>query len=359
MPKIEFAVFDEFGSNFFRSVPEAVDVYEQSFREVQLEEQLGYQYHFIVEHQGNNTGQCQSPAVYLAALAQHTSTIRIGGMVFLLPLYNPMRLAQDVAMVDQLPRGRLEFGVGIGVREHEFLRWKTPWSQRRAMGVEALEIIEQAWTEDSVTYDGEFWQFDEVIPLPRPYQKPHPPIWFAGTGKTSIEYAASHNYGFGMFIQPDSAAVDIFDHWRRLWREAEHNGPMPRSFLARAVYVAETDEQAREEVAPYLAQAYTYGADRLANTRIGKIQPAEDSHEPHRAVAAQMFKGMTTGLDFWMEHGLAHVGSPETVIRRLEKQHQVMGFDIFGGSFRWGGMPDEQVERSIRLFGEKVLPAFA
>ena len=101
----------------------------------------------------------------LAALAQHTSTIGIGGMVFLLPLYNPMRLAQDAAMLDQLSRGRLEFGVSIGVREHEFLRWMTSWSQRRAMGVEALDIIDQAWTEDSVTYDGEFWEFDEVIPL--------------------------------------------------------------------------------------------------------------------------------------------------------------------------------------------------
>ena len=359
MAKIEFAVFDEFTVNFFQSVPEAVDIYERSFREVQLEEQLGFRYHFIVEHQGNNVGQCQSPTVYLAALAQRTNTIRIGGMVFLLPLYNPMRLAQDAAMVDQLSHGRLEFGVGIGVREHEFMRWKVPWSQRRAIGSEALEIIKKAWTEESVTYDGEFWKFDEAIPLPRPYQKPHPPIWYAGNGKTSLEYIANNNYGMGMFLQPDAIAAEIFDHWRKLWREAEHKGPMPRSFLTRAVYVAETDEQAREEVAPYLVQAYTYGGDRINNTRIGKIQQNEDTQESHRQVVSQMFKGMTSGIDFWIEHGLAHVGSPETIIQRLERQRQLMGFDIFGGSFRWGGMSDEMVEKSIRLFGEKVMPAFA
>ena len=359
MGKMEFAVFDEFTRNFFRSVPEAADLYERSFREVQMEEQLGYRYHFVVEHQSNNIGQCQSPAVYLAALAQHTSTIRIGGMIFLLPFYNPMRLAQDVAMVDQLSRGRVEFGAGVGVREHEFMRWNIPWSERRDMGLEALEIIEKAWTEESVTYEGKYWKFDEAIPLPSPYQKPHPPIWFGGVSPRSLEYAANHNYGVGMFLETDTKAAELFGYWRRLWKEAEHKGPMPRSFLTRSVYVAETDEQAREEVAPYLVQTYTYGLDRLDDTRIGKIQRNDDHHEPHRQVMEKMFKGMTTGIDFWMEHGLAHVGSPETVIQRLEKQHQLMGFDIFGGNFRCAGMPDEMVEKSIRLFGEKVMPAFA
>ena len=97
-------------------------------------------------------------------------------MVFPLPFHNPLRLAQDNAMVDQLSRGRVEFGVGTGPREHEFTRWNLPFSERRAMAIEALEIIEKAWTEESVTYEGKYWQFDEAIPLPRPYQKPHPPI---------------------------------------------------------------------------------------------------------------------------------------------------------------------------------------
>ena len=334
-----------------------VDYYEQTFREVQLEEQLGYHYHLVVEHQGNNVGQCQSPTVYLSALARRTSTIRIGGMIFNLPFHNPMRLAQDAAMIDQLSRGRFEFGVGVGTREHEFVRWKLPWDERRVMGPEALEIIKKAWTEESVTYEGKYWKFDEAIPLPKPYQKPHPPIWFAGRSLGSLEYAANHNYGVGMFLETDANAAGLLSSWRRMWKEAEHKGPMPRAFLTRGIYVAETDEQARQEASSYLPKTYTYGGDYLDSTRIGAYRG--DAAAEHRQRGVSMFAGMTTGIDFWLENGLAHVGSPETIIQRLEKQRQLIGFDIFGGSFRWGGLPDALVEKSIRLFGEKVMPAFA
>ena len=357
MAKLEFAVFDNFASNFFRSVPEAVDVYERSFREVQLEEQLGFDYHFVVEHQGHVVGQCQSPPVYLAALAQRTSTIRIGGMIFLIPFYNPMRLAQDVAMVDQLSRGRMEFGVGIGPREHEFLRWNLPFAERRAMGMEALEIIEKAWTKETVTHDGKFWQFDEAIPLPKPYQKPHPPIWWGGHSQASLEYAAAKNYNIGLFLERDATLAEMVSMWRRLWKDAGHQGPMPRSFLARSVYVAETDEQAREEVEPYLVQFYTYGIDVLERTRFGMQRG--DHGSLYRKRGSKIFDDMATGIDFWLENDLALVGSPETIIRRLEKSQQLVGFDLFGSDFRSGPMPDEMVEKSMTLFAKEVMPAFS
>ena len=107
MARIYFAGSDEGLYNFFDDVPEAVDRYERLFREVQLEEQVGFDYHFIIEHQGSTVGQCQSPMVYLSALAQRTSTIRLATMVFAVPFYNPMRLAMDTAMIDQLSRAGL------------------------------------------------------------------------------------------------------------------------------------------------------------------------------------------------------------------------------------------------------------
>ena len=269
MGQMQFGVFEEGRWNFFASV-EPADAYEQAIREVQLEERLGFGYHFIIEHQGHSGGQLTSPAVYLAALAQHTRTIRIGAMIFLVPFYNPIRLAQDVATVDQLSRGRLDFGAGAGVGEMEFTRWKLPFHERRAMAEEALEIIERAWTEESVTYHGEYWHFDEALPLPKPYQKPHPPIWFAGLSRESLEYAAAHNYNLGQFLMSTSDIAERVTLWRRLWGEAGHRGPLPHVFLTRAVYVAETDEQAREEIAPYIVQAYTYGDDRIRQTRVGQ-----------------------------------------------------------------------------------------
>ena len=98
-------------------------------------------------------------------------------MIYQLPLHQPIRLAQDLATLDHLSRGRLEFGAGTGVTPHEFHRWNVPFEQRREMSFEALDIIVKAWTEDSVTFDGEFFQFDEALPEPKPYQQPHPPIW--------------------------------------------------------------------------------------------------------------------------------------------------------------------------------------
>ena len=356
MAKMEFAANDEWAVDRFSSVREAVDHYEQTFREVQMEERLGFRYHFMNETQGTGIGQCGSHTVYLGALVQRTSTIRLGVMIFPLPFYNPMRLAQDVATIDQLSRGRLEFGVGIGTREHEFVRWSLPFDQRRAMTAEALEIIKKAWTEESVTYDGEFWKFDEAIALPRPYQKPHPPIWYASNSALSLGYAAAHNYDVGIGLEPDSIIAEEVKLWRQLWKEAGHKGPMPRLLLMRHVYVAETDEQAREEAAPYLVQSYTYGENRTRSSRVGD---ARGESTPDRERKFQMFKDFSTGIDYWLDNGFAIVGSPETVIRNLEKQQQLAGFQTFSATFRFGGLPNKLVEKSIRLFGQEVIPAFS
>ena len=358
MAKMEFAVFDDGALNYFRHVPRAADLYEQRIREVQLEEQLGFRYHFLVEHQGNTAGQWTSPAVFLTALARHTSTIRIGGMIFLLPFYNPLRLAEDAATLDHLSGGRLEFGAGLGTLAHEFERWNIPFEERREIATEALEIIKKAWTEDVLTYEGKYWKFDEALPMPQPYQKPHPPIWFAGRSRESLGYAVANKYRIGVAFQPDPIAAETFSLWRQLWREAEYDEPMPHSILTGSVYVAETDNQAREEAEPYLVQTFTWGSDRVGYSRHGGRLEENSTRQAHPEFV-KLFQGMTTGVDFWLENGLAHVGSPETVIRRLKKQQELMGFDTFGGSFRFGPIPNELVEKSMRLFANEVMPAFS
>ena len=176
--------------------------------------------------------------------------------------------------------------------------------------------MKRAWTEDSVTHQGKYWSFDEAIPAPKPYQKPHPPIWFACHSRTSFEYAATHNYNVSQNLDVDQVIAEKFDLWRSLWKEAAHDGPMPRTFLTRAIHVAETDEQAIAEAAPYLVQAYDYGMARTERTRVG-FKGSEDS--PDSREILRVFKDMTTGMDFWLDNGLAHVGSPETVAKRLEK----------------------------------------
>ena len=190
MGALEFGTYDNFAAYEMKGSAVAADVYEQHIKEVQEAEELGYKYYFIIEHQNSDVGQLTAPSVYLSAVAQRTSTIRFGVMIYQLPFYNPIRLAEEAAMLDQLSRGRLEFGTGIGVAEHEFVRWNLPFDERRQMAQEALEIIIKAWTEDTVTYQGDYWQFDEALPVPKPYQSPHPPVWVAAHSPASLEFAA-------------------------------------------------------------------------------------------------------------------------------------------------------------------------
>tara|TARA_B100000745_G_scaffold77501_2_gene47014 strand:- start:3929 stop:5035 length:1107 start_codon:yes stop_codon:yes gene_type:complete len=360
MGNLEFGVFDECSYNWFDSVPQAVDAYEQSFREVQIEEEVGFKYHFIIEHQGHVVGQVQTPSVYLAALAQHTSTIRIGAMVFVLPFHNPLRLAMDCAMVDQLSHGRLEFGAGVGTSPDSFKSWNVPYSERRLAGPEALDVIMKAWTEDKFTYHGKYYQYDDVISLPHPYQKPHPPMWFAGRSQSSLELCVERGYGVGMFLHPDEVIVDTLNTWRRLWKDSGKKMPRPPAFLTRSVYVADTDEQAYEEAAPYLAQAYSWGEEKFSIPQIGtRESPNKDeTYDPKKEIGREMFTGMRSGIDFWLKHNLAYIGSPDTVIRKIEETQKSMGYDVFGGRFKFGPIPDRLVEKSLRLFGQHVIPHF-
>jgi alkanesulfonate monooxygenase SsuD/methylene tetrahydromethanopterin reductase-like flavin-dependent oxidoreductase (luciferase family) len=358
MAQLDFAVSEEGLLNYFDDVPEAVDRYETLIREVQLEEELGFKYHFIIEHQNVHFGQLQSPMVYLAALAQRTSTIRFAQMVFATPFHHPMRFAMDTAMIDQLSRGRLEVGVGSGANRFETDRWNLDYSERRTRFPEFMEIVKKAWTEECVTYDGKYWQLDNAIALPRPYQKPHPPIWYAGRSRESLEWAAANHASLGAFMRRDEEVAETFGLFRQLCKEAGHEQNMPRTYLARSAYVAETDEQAYKEIATYLPQAYAWGDNKYNSIpKIGyfNVAPGDTQRQEGQA----MFRGTRSGIDFWLENGLAYVGSPETVIQRIREAQKVTGFDMLGVRFRFGAMSDEMVMNSIRLFGEKVIPAFA
>ena len=114
MANLQFGIWDSFGAETMSRAPVAADVYREHIGEAKLGEELGYEYYFIIEHQNSAVGQISAPNVFLCALAQHTSRIRIGAMIYQLPMHNPMRLAQEAAMLDHLSQGRLDFGAGLG-----------------------------------------------------------------------------------------------------------------------------------------------------------------------------------------------------------------------------------------------------
>ena len=293
MAKLDFAVSDDGLLNFFDDVPEPVDRYEALIREVQLAEEVGFKYHFMIEHQNVHFGQIQSPMIYLSALAQRTSTIRFAQLVFATPFYHPMRFAMDTAMIDQLSRGRLEVGVGSGANLFESDRWNLPKSERRERFFEFMEIVMKAWTEECVTYHGKYWQLDNAIALPRPYQKPHPPIWFAGRSRGTLEWGAANNANYGNFLVPDQEIAESFDDYRQICKEAGYTQEtMPRIYLHRCVYVAETDEQAHKLAATYLPDCWKWGENKYDS--IPKLGHFDYGTETTRDSYQKMFRGMGT-----------------------------------------------------------------
>lgn len=368
MGKLEIGLYDVFTPAAMAQAPTAADVYDEHIRTAQEAEQLGYKYYFSIEHQTSTISYLSAPNVYLTALARSTSAIRFGVMIYQLPFHHPIRLAQDAAMLDHLSRGRLEFGAGTGVSPHEFLRWNVPFERRREISEEALDIIIKAWTEDNVTCDGEFFQFLEVMTTPRPYQQPHPPVWFAAHSAASFEYAARRNFHVSQNIDIDPVIAEKFATWRQLWKECGHAGPMPRAFLTRHVHVAETDALAKAEAAEHLATprmadpAFSPAAqETIARTRRGYGPDGMYTGEagtPERLELRRVFRERSKSYDFWIDNGLALVGSPDTVIRKIQEQHDLIGHDVLCTQHGFGRMAPELVKKSITLFGEEVIPAF-
>src|SRR5437762_6970236 len=272
MAKLDFAFWDSVGG-YTAPGTEMADVYAEHIRLAQHIEDLGWHSYFVIEHQNSPVGRITAPTVYLTAVAAATSRLRVGAMMWQLPFYHPIRLAQEVAMLDQLSRGRVEFGTGIGVHEHEFIRWGVDYYQRAAISEEVLKIVKMAWTQDEVTFDGKYFHFDEALPQPKPFQKPYPPIWAAVHSDAAVEFAARNNLHVSQNLDTDEVVARKFDLYRKIWKESEHDGPMPRIFLQRTVHVAETDEKAHEEARRFMATGEIggsgVGGGPIAQTRIG------------------------------------------------------------------------------------------
>jgi alkanesulfonate monooxygenase SsuD/methylene tetrahydromethanopterin reductase-like flavin-dependent oxidoreductase (luciferase family) len=207
------------------------------------------------------------------------------------------------------------------------------------------------------------------LTTPKPYQQPYPPIWFAAHSAASFEYAARHNFHVSQNIDIDPVIAEKFATWRQLWKACGHAGPMPRTFLTRHVHVAETDQQARDEAAEHLATprmadpVFSAAAqERLAQAGIqsgADGRYAGEAGTPERLELRRVFQERAKSYDFWIDNGLALVGSPDTVMRNIQEQHDLIGHDVLCTQHGFGRLAPELVKKSMQLFGEKVIPAFA
>jgi alkanesulfonate monooxygenase SsuD/methylene tetrahydromethanopterin reductase-like flavin-dependent oxidoreductase (luciferase family) len=321
-------------------------LYAERLQLLEAADAAGFFCYHLAEHHATPLGMAPSPALFLTAAAQHTQRIRLGPLVYLLPLYHPLRLIEEVCMLDHLSGGRLELGVGRGVSPYELEYFGIDAAGSRAMFNEALAVLVAGLTQKRLTFAGQHYQYHDVPMELQPLQQPYPPLWYPTHNPESVIYAARHGYHF---VSLGAAAhvrqhVDLYwQTWAMHRQESDRlNGHVaaPKVGILRQVVVANTDDEA------LAATRAAYGNWYRAITKLW--------HDHHDHTPDGLFSWETS-----TQHETILFGSPARVREQMARLLEVSGCNYVIGAFAWGGLPHEQVMDSLRLFAEEVMPAFA
>jgi alkanesulfonate monooxygenase SsuD/methylene tetrahydromethanopterin reductase-like flavin-dependent oxidoreductase (luciferase family) len=286
-----------------------------------------------------------------SSIATRTRRLRVGTAVSVLPLNHPLRIAEEVATLDHISEGRLEFGIGRSGVVRSYDTYGIPYGESQARFREALEIITTAWKGEPFSYQGQFYKVTNATVAPTPYQKPHPPMRMATTSRET--FATVGAMGLPSFIGIRVAEIpDLqadLELYRQSWREAGHPGE-PSVYLRVPVYVSETEAGAVEE--PRESLTYFFGRQaELARSGAGRAgMPAE-----RRAQAERMMH--LSYEDILAKKVIS--GTPPAVIARLREWRDALGIDGIVAEPNPGGrIPRERESRSLELLAREVIPAF-
>jgi natural product biosynthesis luciferase-like monooxygenase protein len=319
------------------------EFYRRMFEQMEELDRLGFESLWVTEHHFNEYGGTIShPPAFLSAVARTTRRIRLGVAVSVLPLHNPVEVAESYAMVDLISNGRLEFGLGKGSEAIEYRRAGVLQQEGAQRMKEATEIIRQAWSEESVNFSGEFFHYDNVRVLPKPAQRPHPPIW-VGAARSEDSFRWAGENGFNLMTLPYLyAELDVLRGFIKVYRqalsEAGHESERRKIIGKFHVYVADSFDQAIREATPYLT--HYFDVHRAA--------------DPDRKLGLLSIRGASAQL----EQGLVIAGDPQRCIDTIHRWREEVGLTTLSGTFYFGGMPQELALKNIRLFAERVMPAF-
>ena len=326
------------------------DMFRRQLEEVELAESIGIDQIWFFEHHLIPTAPVPSPNLLIAAAARTTHRIRFASMVNILPFRHPLLVAEEAAMLDNLTNGRFDMGLGRGLRPPEFAAFGIDQQQSREMFLESFDIIRRVWADETFAHRGKYWTVDKNGLLSPPLvQRPHPPFLVSAQSEESLRWAARHDIPFA---QIDSTAAQARRD-QALYRDvqaAHGHAPVPRLYLMREIYVADSDAHARTEAHPYLLQYWDLWNRYTQFTRGGKLP---DSYDFWRRQAPMLH---AMGFDEIVAQDMVILGSAETVantILRLADQLDMMGLTLI---FKLGAMPYDMVERSMNIFGADVMP---
>ena len=321
-------------------------LYAERLQMVEAADAAGFFCYHLAEHHATPLGMAPSPALFLTAAAQRTKRIRLGPLVYLLPLYHPLRLIEEVCMLDHLSGGRLELGVGRGVSPYEISSFGVDVAQTRAIFDETMAILVAGMTHERLTFEGQHFQYRDVPMELHPLQKPYPPLWYPTHNPDSVEYVAKQGYNFAA-IGPAAHVRQLVDsYWTIRNAHAQDPGRLsghvtaPKVGVMRQVFVADTDEEA-------LAATRSAHADWYHS--ITKLWHDHNDHS-------------VDGLFAWdssVQSQTIIFGSPSRVREQIGELLEISGCNYVISSFAWGSFSHEQALHSLRLFTEEVMPAFS
>ena len=309
---------------------------QHAIAEAQAGERYGFDGAFLTEHHQEPKGYLPAPLITASAIAAKTEQLRIGTAVLLLPLYHPVHVAEQAAVIDLISGGRLILGVGLGYQEQDFRAFGVPMTQRVSHFEEGMQIIRGAWEQDHFTYAGKRYQIQDLSLVPKPVQTPVP-IWIGASSNPAIERAGRLA---DCWITNPMPKVDTVKRQAERFRRvsAEHGRP-GRIALLREAWVAETREAAREEYGPDVLETHRY---YYRHGGYYRDVPAEADLTLDRVAEGRLI-----------------LGSPEDCIRQIEEWHAATGAEWFLLRFSHPtGPAHEKALAAMRLFGQKVIPHF-
>lgn len=338
---LKFGIFDWIDRNNRLTLPET---YDQRLRMLELADEAGIWCYHLAEHHGTPLAVAPSPNLFLAAAAERTSRLRFGPLVQLLPLYNPLRNIEEICFLDNLSGGRLELGVGRGVSQEELSIYGVDIAESRGRFEECFEIMIQGLRTGRVTHHGKYYDLDDAPVTIEPLQRPYPPLWYPSSSPERIEWVAKE--GFNTLFGFTRTGLDVVAagvaRYREVWQQNGENPdrinahvPQPRLGATRHVFVADTADEA-EEVARVAYRDF----DRNFLTRPGRV--GEESRRGD--------------FDTAVGWGGIFVGTPDAVRDQVQAFIDESGANYFVGTFAFGSLTTDQVLRSLKLFGDEVMP---
>jgi alkanesulfonate monooxygenase SsuD/methylene tetrahydromethanopterin reductase-like flavin-dependent oxidoreductase (luciferase family) len=311
------------------------DFYEHRLRLLEKYDAAGFYSYHLAEHHATPLGLAPVPGIFLAAASQRTRRIRLGPCVYCLPLYNPLRLIEEVCMLDQLSRGRFEFGVGRGIVPYEMAYFDLHHLETEEIYHETLEVVLQGLTSEVLEHRGPRYVYRKVPMVLRPFQKPHPPLWYGLGHAAGAEWAATNRVNVITNLSAEMS-LPLFGRYREVWQRKHGEATMPRLGMGRHVVVAPTEGEAlalgRENYAVWYANLTKLWRD------FGSI-PARFA--PH--------------FDEARRRGVAVAGTPAQVREELERQVGVSRCTYLVCRLMFGEMTDTQAVANVDLFVAEVM----